>query len=172
MELKKKVTEISKIVSKTATDTYNTVADKSGKLIADTKLRLSISEKETDIEKIYEDMGKSVYDSYKKGEEVSKEFAKECKKIDKLNKEIAEMNKNILFNKGLRTCESCGQIISVDAAFCGNCGNKQKPVKIKEEKKEAKKEEVKPAQKVCPQCGLVCSPDTKFCTKCGYQMEK
>ena len=35
----KKVEEISKIVGKTASETYNTVATKSGKLIEDTKLK-------------------------------------------------------------------------------------------------------------------------------------
>ena len=41
-----KVTKISKIVGKTATDTYNTVADKSGKMIEEAKLRISTSEKQ------------------------------------------------------------------------------------------------------------------------------
>ena len=61
MEFMKKVTEISKIVGKTATDTYNTVADKSGKLITDAKLKISISDMEADIERIYEDIGRTVY---------------------------------------------------------------------------------------------------------------
>lgn len=173
MEFMKKVTEISKIVGKTATDTYNTVADKSGKLIADTKLKISISDKEADIEKIYEDMGKAVYDLYKSGDDVGKGFTKECKKIDKMNKEISEMNKTILYNKGLRNCEKCGEEISIESTFCGNCGQKQKPVKIKTEKKDEKEaEEEKLVEKVCPQCGLVCAAGSKFCTKCGYNIEK
>lgn len=173
MEFKKKVTEISKMVGKTATDTYNTVADKSGKFIADTKLKLAISDKESDILKTYEEMGKSIYDSYKKGEDVGKAFAKECKKIDKAIKEIDEMNKKILYNKGLRTCANCGETIELESAFCANCGEKQKPVKIKEESKEEKEaKEEKPTAKVCPQCGLICAPGSKFCTKCGYSLEK
>ena len=173
MEFKKKVTEISKIVGKTATDTYNTVADKSGKFIADTKLKLAIADKESDIVKTYEEMGKSIYDSYKAGEEVGKVFTKECKKIDKAIKEIDEMNKKILYNKGLRTCANCGETIELESTFCANCGTKQKPVKIKEEPKEEKgPKEEKPSAKVCPQCGLICAPGSKFCTKCGYSLEK
>ena len=162
MEFMKKVTEISKIVGKTATDTYNTVADKSGKFIADTKLKISISDKEADIEKIFEDIGRTVYDSYKKGEEVGPAFTKECKKVDKINKEIAEMNKSILYNKGLRTCEKCGEVIPLEATFCGNCGQKQKAVKIKTEAKKETEVKEKPAEKVCPQCGLVCAPGSKY----------
>lgn len=173
MEFMKKVTEISKMVGKTATDTYNTVADKSGKFIADTKLKLSISDKETDIEKVFEDMGRTVYDSYKSGEDVGKVFTKECKKIDKMKKEIDEMNKTILYNKGLRTCEKCGEVIPTESTFCANCGQKQKPIKIKEESKEEKEVvEEKIVEKVCPQCGLVCQAGSKFCTKCGYKLEK
>lgn len=173
MEFMKKVTEISKMVGKTATDTYNTVADKSGKFIADTKLKLSISDKETDIEKVFEDIGRTVYDSYKSGEDVGKVFTKECKKIDKMKKEIDEMNKTILYNKGLRTCEKCGEVIPTESTFCANCGQKQKPIKIKEESKEEKEVvEEKIVEKVCPQCGLVCQAGSKFCTKCGYKLEK
>ena len=172
MEFMKKVEEISKIVGKTATDTYNTVADKSGKLIQDAKLKISVSDKETDIEEIYENMGKTVYDSYKAGEDVGKVFTKESKKIDKIKSEILEMNKKLLYNKGLRECEKCFETIPLESTFCKNCGVKQKPVKIKGEKKE---EEIEKPDKiteiVCGQCGLVCSSDFKFCTKCGYKFE-
>ena len=41
MEFMKKVEEISKKVGDTASNTYNTVADKSGKLIEETKQRLN-----------------------------------------------------------------------------------------------------------------------------------
>ena len=175
MEFKKKVSEISKKVGKTATETYNTVADKSGKFIEDTKLRISISDKEADIEKIFEGIGKSVYEEYKAGKDVGKEFTKECKNVDKMHKEIDEMNKTILYNKGLRTCEKCGEIISTEATFCAVCGSKQKPVKLKSESKKEKEEEElkeKNKEKVCPQCGIVCAAGSKFCTKCGYQLEK
>ena len=69
-----KVTKISKIVGKTATDTYNTVADKSGKMIEEAKLRISTSEKETEIQKIYEQLGKKIYELYKSNNEVEKSF--------------------------------------------------------------------------------------------------
>ena len=155
MGFKEKVEEIGKKVGDTATNAYNTVADKSGKLIEETKMKVSISDKEADIEEIYEEMGKAIYDSFKAGEDVGKDYAKECKKIDKLN-------------KGLRKCEKCGEVISTESKFCTECGTKQKPVKIKEEKKVVKKEEVE-VEKVCPECGEVSTPETKFCAKCGHK---
>lgn len=173
MDFKDKVTEISKKAGKVATDTYNTVADKSGKFLEEAKSRISISDMEKEIDKMYESMGITIYENYKKGEDVGKSFTKECKKIDKLNKEIEELNKKILFNKGLRECENCDEKISIDAIFCPNCGEKQKPVKIKETKKvdkEEKEEVVK--EQVCPQCGKIEPPDSRFCTKCGYKFNK
>ena len=168
MGFKEKVEEISKKVGDTATNTYNTVADKSGKLIEETKLKIAISDKETDIDEVYEEIGKAVYEQYKAGEEVGKEFTKLAKKIDKLNEEIKDMNTKILYNKSLRVCASCGEVIALNSKFCTNCGEKQKDVKKKEEKKPAKKEEVE-VEKVCPECGEVCATTAKFCSKCGHQ---
>lgn len=168
MEFMKKVNEISKIVGKTATDTYNTVADKSGKAIEDAKLKMAIADKEDEIESIYMQMGKTVYDEYKSGEDVGKVFTKESKKIDKILSEIEGHKKIILYNKGLRVCEKCEEVISNESTFCQNCGTKQKPIKIKKDKKEEKKEKEEMTEKVCPQCGLVSESRAKFCTKCGY----
>lgn len=168
MEFMKKVNEISKIVGKTATDTYNTVADKSGKAIEDAKLKMAIADKEDKIEEIYIKMGKTVYDEYKAGEDVGKVFTKESKKVDKILTEIAEHKKIILYNKGLRICEKCEEVIPNESTFCSNCGEKQKPIKVKKDKKEDKKEKEEMVEKICPQCGLVGEAKAKFCTKCGY----
>lgn len=171
MEFMKKIEEISKKVGKTATETYNTVADKSGKLIEETKMKISISDKQNEIDEVYENIGKTVYDMYVKGEDVGKAFTKEAKKIDKIKNEIEEISKKILYNKGLRNCSSCGEVISIDSSFCELCGSKQKVLRIKEEKKEEQENESKTdtKDKVCPQCGLVTSFDSKFCARCGYK---
>ena len=171
MEFMKKVNQISKVVGKTASDTYNTVADKSGKVIEDAKLKLAIAEKEEEINEIYAQMGKAVYDSYKEGEDVGKAFTKESKAIDKKIAEIDEMNKKILYNKSLRICHECNEVISIENVYCPNCGTKQKTIKFKEDKKENKEEAKKEENKVCAQCGTVCEPKSKFCTKCGFELK-
>ena len=168
MEFMKKINQISKVVGKTATETYNTVADKSGKAIEDAKLKLAIAEKEDEIEAIYKEMGKTVYDSYKAGEDVGKAFTKDSKSIDKKLAEIDDMNKKILYNKSLRVCDKCKEVISLESTYCPTCGAKQKAIKIKTEKKEEVKKEV---NKVCAQCGLICEASSKFCTKCGFELK-
>ncbi len=174
MDFKKKITEISKKVGDVATDTYNTVADKSGKMIEDTKLKMSISNNKEKIDDIYRGIGRTIYEQYKDGEDVGKVFTKESKKIEKLFNEIEDMNNRILLNKGLRKCETCGEIIAKEAVFCSNCGKKQKPIKVKEEKKanskDSKEETVK--EIVCPQCGTIEKVNANFCSKCGYDFKK
>lgn len=171
MDIMKSIEELSKKVGKTATETYNTVADKSGKLVEETKMKISISDKQNEITEIYENIGKAVYEKHKSGVDSYKEFTKDCKKIDKIGSEIEETNKKILFNKGLRTCSSCGEVIDLSDTYCGICGNKQKPVKIKDDKKEEKSTEEKEEskEKVCPQCGTISQISDKFCVKCGYK---
>ena len=51
MGFKEKVEEIGKKVGDTATNAYNTVADKSGKLIEETKMKVSISDKKQTLKK-------------------------------------------------------------------------------------------------------------------------
>lgn len=172
MEFMKKVNEISKIVGKTATDTYNTVADKSGKAIEDAKMKMEISDKEEEIQELYIEMGKTVYDAYKSGDDVGEAFAKVCKKVDKKLAEIDEKKKIILYNKGYRVCEKCRETITLESVFCQNCGAKQKPVKLKKGKKEKEEEKEEMKDKVCPQCGFVCEAKSKFCLKCGFAFEK
>lgn len=169
MEFMKKVTEISKKVGDAATETYNTVAEKSGKMFEEAKLKMSISSKEDEMQDIYMSMGKTVYDMYKSGEDVGKVFTKEAKKIDKLNEQINDMEKKILYNKKLRVCETCGKTISLESVFCSGCGAKQKAIKFKDEKKD-KKEEIH--EIVCPQCGTISEFDSKFCSKCGFEFKK
>ena len=84
--------------------------------------------------------------------------------------EIEDMNKKILFNKGMRKCDNCEEIIPVESTFCEVCGTKQKALKIKKEKTQEKEEEKNVAkEKVCPQCGLICNAKAKFCSKCGFK---
>lgn len=162
MEFSDKVKDVSKKVGDVAEKTYKTVADKSNQLIQNTKLKIKISDLEQEIEIMYNDFGKRVYEKFKAGEEVPG-FEKECKKISKMYKEIEELDSKSLNLKGLRKCSNCMTAIEVEAKYCPSCGQKQK--KIKEDKVE--KVEKEPISKVCEACGTEHPLDVNFCTKCG-----
>lgn len=165
MDLMKKVESISKKVGTTASETYNAVINKSGKIIEGTKSKFEIAEKEDKIEEIFLNMGRIVYEMYKKGENVGEVFEKEAEKVDHLNKEIDEMERKILSNKGLKECNKCGKIISVDSHFCPKCGSEQIEIQI------IKNEEMR-NKKVCNNCNAICNDEDEFCENCGDKIEK
>lgn len=165
MDFKETVVDVSKKATAAATKTYKVVADKSGKLFEETKLKISNSDMEVEITKLFENIGIKVLEIYNSGKKVDKEVEKDIKQIEKLKKEIEKNDEQILHLKNQRVCDNCDEIIDIDIKFCPYCGEKQKKVKIKEDKQ--KKEEV--TEKTCPDCGTVHLPDVNFCTKCGYK---
>ena len=170
MDFMNKITKLSKKATEAAVDTYKIVSDKTGEIVKETKSKFSISDKTDDINEIYLSIGKTVYEMYINGEEVGNVFSKECRKIEKMEKEILEIKKEILYNKGLRTCDNCSENISLDSKFCEHCGTKQKKVKIKEEKDESKDTEKEViVDRVCPECGTVMDIKAGFCKKCGHK---
>jgi len=169
MDFMDKVAELSKKVGEGTEKAYKAVADKSGKIIKETQMRVKANDKESDIEMMYYEMGKTVYDMYKNGEEVGDSFKKTCKKIDKLTKEINEMETHMLYLRNLRKCANCGETIELENKYCPKCGDKQKAVKIKEEKVEDEIEE-SPMDRVCPKCGKIALDEEAFCTNCGMKI--
>ena len=165
MDFKDRVKDITKKVGTVAENTYKTVADKSGKFVEEAKLKIKTSDLEKDVENIFQDIGEAVYEKYKSGEDVGKNFAKDCKDVDKMYKEIQKMDVKILLLKNLRVCEDCGDTIGIENKFCPTCGEKQKKVKVKEDKKE--EEEI--TQNICPECNTVHGLDVNYCTKCGHK---
>lgn len=169
MDFMKKINDLTQKVGETATETYKNVADKSGKIIEEAKSKNEISDKQDVIEESFKAIGKTVYESYLSGEDVGKVFTKECKKIEKATKDIEDLNTKILYNKNLRKCDNCGEVIALNSEYCQNCGQKQKTFKITTEKKDNEKQQKDNIEKVCPQCGNICEPEAKFCPKCGYK---
>ena len=165
MDFMKKMGSFSKKVGTTASETYNAVINKSGKIIEGTKSKFEISEKEDKIEEIFISMGKTVYEMYKKGENVGDVLEQNAEKIDDLNKEIEEMEKKLLSNKGLKECCNCGKIIPVDSHFCPKCGTEQSDVQILKNNEIANK-------KVCNKCNAICDDEDEFCGNCGEKIEK
>ena len=169
MDFMDKVTELSKKAYEGTEKAYKAVADKSGKLIKETQMRVKTNDKEGDIETMYYEMGKTVYDMYKKGEDVGDVFKKTCKKIDKLDKEIQEMETHMLYLRNLRKCSNCLETIEIENKYCPKCGDKQKAVKIKEVEKDEEIEE-SPIDRVCSKCGKIALDDEKYCTDCGNKI--
>lgn len=70
------------------------------------------------------ELGKSIYDRYKAGEEVEESAKGLCDAIQSREASMEDYEKKIAKIKGASECPSCGKMVSKDMAFCPYCGEK------------------------------------------------
>ena len=118
-------------LGKKASEAYKVTADKTGKLAKEAKLRMKIGELKSEINTIYEEIGKIVYQKHIREDEfdISKDVDEYCTKIDCLSDEIDSNLKQCLELKDKRQCQKCYAEIDKDSKFCPECGEKQEEVK-------------------------------------------
>lgn len=87
-------------VTKAVQDGFQTLSKKSSQYVKIAKLKYEIYDNEKNIESIYVEMGKTIYDKYVNGEDYNNSFESLCyeivaikKNITKLESEIEELNK-------------------------------------------------------------------------------
>lgn len=111
-------------VAGTVKKTANKAYEKSSQFVEITKINYKISEAETAVDKAYKELGKKVYDEYKKGAEVSEETSKTCGLIDDKFFEIETLKSQIDELKNIQPCPKCNTGNIAEARFCINCGEK------------------------------------------------
>lgn len=158
MNFKERAAALSKRFTNAVTETCNKIEEKSDCMIEEAKMRMELSEKETERKNILESLALKVYGKYQQGECVGKELACDCKKLDEINSDISALNASILQNKGKKICPECKSEISVADEFCPRCGCEQET------------EEEDSEENVCPCCGSVVSEDATYCNKCGWKL--
>ncbi len=79
--------------------------------------------------------------------------------------DVEDTEKRKLAVQGLRKCDKCGYILSLDSVFCNKCGEKQSEMMLQPETSQPEA-----PQNVCPDCGTPCLPGAMFCTNCGKRM--
>ena len=114
-------------LGKKASETYKVTAEKTGKLAKEAKLRMKMNENKSDIDDLYKQIGKKVYEKHVKNEELNKkeELEEECTKIDVLSDEIEDILKEILILKDMKQCPNCNTKVEKSAKYCSNCGAEQ-----------------------------------------------
>lgn len=151
-------------ITKKVTETAKAAAKKSSELVEVTKLNMSIGAEEDKIEKVYAEIGKSVYRTFADGKGVAESFVEQCEKIKSYEENIRQMKQKILELKNTKICPSCDVELEADVAFCPKCGAKQEipqPTVTAQE----------PASKTCPGCSAANEPNAVFCTKCGAKLD-
>lgn len=122
-------------LGKKASEAYKVTADKTGKLAKEAKLRMKIGELKSQINDIYKEIGKKVYEKHVREEniDIKKELEEECIKIDVLSNEIDTNLKQCLELKDKKQCQQCYKEIDKDVKFCPECGAKQEDEVIEDE---------------------------------------
>ena len=114
-------------LSKKASAAYDATAEKTSKLAKEAKFRMKINENKSDINDLYKEIGRKVYEKHVREEniDIKSELEEECTKIDVLSAEIETCLKSILELKDKKQCEKCHAEIELKDEFCSKCGAKQ-----------------------------------------------
>ena len=141
-------------LGKKASEAAKITADKTGKLAKETKLKFKMGELRTQINNIYGEIGKKVYEKHVREEDIciKKDLEEQCTKIDVLSDEIDSLLKECLELKDKKQCKNCYKEIEKDVRFCPNCGEKQtqeepKEVEVLEKLQDMEVEEDKTMEK-------------------------
>ena len=121
-------------LGKKASAAYDATAEKTSKIAKEAKLRMKMNENKSEINNIYKEIGKQVYEKHVANEniDIKTELEEECTTIDVLSAEIETCLKSILELKEKKQCEQCHTEIDLDATFCPKCGAKQPEIEVKE----------------------------------------
>ena len=120
-------------LGKKASEAYGATAKKTGDLAKEAKLRMKINENKSDINELYTEIGKKVYEKYVSEETFNMRYVEEeCSKIDILSSEIESCLTSILELKNRKQCPKCFAEIDANATFCQKCSAKQDDVEAKE----------------------------------------
>ena len=85
----------------------------------------SIKDKKESIVRYYDEIGRLYYSFYKDlNSSNTKDINTRCEAITRLTSEIDQLNHKILFEKGLKLCQSCKTENNLEYTFCYKCGTK------------------------------------------------
>lgn len=87
------------------------------------KLRQQVSNKQQDINTLYQKMGQHLYKQYEEQQlAIDEEIMASCADILRIDQEIAELEVEIRALNGEKKCV-CGQVVPIETRFCSACGH-------------------------------------------------
>ena len=123
-------------LGKTLSDTAEAVSKKTKEEVEVQKIKSQVRGMERSNERDFQDIGKMIYDKFKKGEVVDTAFIELCEAIEGREQAIEESGKKIAELKGLDVCPNCKEHVNADVVFCPKCGTKMEEEIIDEEVEE------------------------------------
>ncbi len=104
--------------------TTRVVTKKSNELVEITKLRASAAEVEREIDRMFREMGQTLYTAYKTGDESYAGAEESFEALDEAHARLAELQEKIAALRKVKKCPVCQKDMERDAAFCSVCGAK------------------------------------------------
>lgn len=118
------VEQFGKRVADTLYDAADTVGKKTGEVVETQKLKNQIYTMRRENAKDWLEMGRSLYEAYKKGEAHADDFHEICEKIAGREEEILSCEKKLSEMKGQILCANCHETVEKGMNFCPFCGAK------------------------------------------------
>lgn len=157
------MTFLDGVKGKISKASYSTV-QKAKDMSEMTRLNMAISESETKIAELYNEIGIRIYETYR--ENPISEVEEQIRQVMEFEEAIEVCRLQI---KALNTgsiCPRCSAKIKANMAFCSNCGLK---LQMNMDEDRDKAEQGRPL--FCSKCGAPLSLDVAFCTECGSKIE-
>lgn len=130
--LGKVLSETAEVVSKKTVEVVDVVTKKTEQTVEIQKIKNQIHVMKRNNDRDYKDIGKMIYDKFKKGETVDDEFVELCEAIAARKVEIAKSKEEIAKIKGLDVCPNCKAYVEQDIQFCPKCGANVEEIEFEE----------------------------------------
>ncbi len=105
-------------------ETAETMSNKAGDAIEIQKLKSQIRSLARGNAVDLMELGKTIYDRFKAGEEVEESAKGLCEAIQNREASMENYEKKIARIKGASECGNCGKMVARDMSFCPYCGEK------------------------------------------------
>ena len=126
--LGKTISEKAEVVAKKTEEAVEVVAKKTEETVEVQKIKSQIRVMERNNERDFQEIGKIIYDQFKKGKVIDTEFVELCEAIEEREVSIDDYKKQVAEIKGLDVCPNCKEHVEPSVVFCPKCG-----VKIEQE---------------------------------------
>ena len=120
-------------LGKFITETAGNVGKKTEEVMEVQKLKSQIRSLERSNQGDLTDLGKIIYERFRKEEAVDGELEVICEVIRKRRMIIAAFEKKLADMKGVKECENCQELIEKDMKFCPHCGAEVKKEEMPQE---------------------------------------
>lgn len=111
-------------LGKRITETAEVVTKKTEEVVEIQKIKSQIRVMERNNERDFKDIGKIIYDRFKKGEVLNAKVVELCEAIESREESIETYIKEVAERKGVTVCSNCKGQLAKEMIYCPKCGTK------------------------------------------------